>query len=72
MLFSVSLSSSPKNGDKPLSLDHEQTWVRDAAVQCRILHVCKIILNLQHVRDDAEAPHVCGEWNKLVVDDLRG
>lgn len=26
----------------------------------------------QHVSDDAEAPHVSGEWNKLIVDDLGG
>ena len=27
--------------------------------------------NLQHVSDDAKAPHVCGEWNELIVDDFR-
>lgn len=50
----------------------EGTEVRDAAV-CLSICVCvwTSIHNSQHVSDDAEAPHVCGEWNKLVVDDFR-
>ena len=40
MLFSVSLSSSPRNGDKPLSLDPEETQVRDATVCLFKLRVC--------------------------------
>lgn len=40
MLLSVSLSSSPRNGDKPLSLDHNGAQLRDAAVR---LSVCVFV-----------------------------
>lgn len=70
MLFRVSLSSSPRNGQRPLRLagksdqrlkSYNVGWPGDAR-----LHFYS-----QHVGNDTEAPHVRVEGHKIVVDDLR-
>lgn len=68
MLFRVSLSSSPRKGQRPLRLTGggTQSLTSDCACVCMCLCVY-----LQHVGDDAKAPHVSVEWHKVVVDDLR-
>lgn len=69
MLFRVSLSLSPRNGQRPLRLtgrDGPSFTIVSARVCAR---VCSCVYS-QHVGDDAEAPHVRVERHKVIVDDL--
>lgn len=61
MLFSVSLSSSPRNGDKPLSLDIKNNT--DVRNRTGCVSVCALneLLDSQHIGDDSKTPHVRGE-----------
>ena len=71
MLFSVSLSSSPRKGQRPLRLsgrDGRELVIMACVWMC--LCACGRVY-LQHVGDDAEAPHVSVERHKVVVDDFR-
>lgn len=69
MLFRVWLSSSPRKGQRPLRLTgrDRQSLELVCACVCTCVHVY-----LQHVGDDTEAPHVCVERHKVVVDHFRG
>lgn len=65
MLFRVSLSLSPRNGQRPLRLTG-----RDGPSYTIVSARVRSCVYSQHVGDDAEAPHVRVERHKVVVDDL--
>lgn len=71
MLFRVSLSSSPRKGQRPLRLSGKtgERWSLWLVYGC--VCACHGHVYLQHVGDDAEAPHVSVERHKVVVDDFR-
>lgn len=69
MLFIVWLSSSPRKGQRPLRLKEGHRCSLTVGFYCAYC-VC-LCVYIQHVCDDAKAPHVCVEWHKVIVDDFR-
>lgn len=69
MLLRVSLSSSPRNGERPLRLSESDQFLLlfTIPLTCTCAHWGA---GLQHVCDDAEAPHVRVERHKVIVDHL--
>lgn len=68
MLFRVSLSSSPRNGQRPLRLAGKSDQRLESYNVGPGMFVS--VFHSQHVSNDAEAPHVRVEGHKIVVDDL--
>lgn len=71
ILFRVSLSSSPRKGHRPLRLHGRgRKPLACVSVTESVYCVCMCAYS-QHVGNDSQAPHVCVERHKVVVDYLR-
>lgn len=76
MFLSVSCLVSPRKGEAPLNLE-ARTKIRSGLKELQGYdeftesHIIWFGVHLQDVGDDPDAPHVCFQPQRLVVDDLR-
>lgn len=70
MFPSVSCLVSPRNGEAPLSLKENVLLYYKVCNMAVTVVLELFVVHLQDVGDDADAPHVCFQTQRLVVHNL--